>query len=591
MRPTDPRLVRRLRPATRPLVVLVSAGFVGSLLLIAQAWLVTGLVVAVVHGGAVRPWAVAVVGLFVARAVAGLISDVAAARAAGEVGTAVRRDLMRAVLSPGGDRAEPTGETAVLVTRGVTAAEPYLTRYVPALILAAVLPPLTVIAMATQDVLSAVIVLATLPLVPVFGVLVGLATRDRAERQWRTMASLSGHFLDVVRGLPTLVTFRRAEAQTGRIRAITDRYRRASLATLRIAFASSAVLELVATLSVALVAVTVGVRLASGHLDLHTALVVLLLAPEAYWPLRRVGAEFHAAAEGVATFERVDAALAGQHEAPSFAGGAGDLTVDRVTVCYPGRGLPALDSVSLVIPATGITAVTGPSGCGKSTLLSVLSGLRSPDDGHVLVGGRPVGGAAWRSQVALLPQRPVFVTGTIGDNVRLAAPHADDASVWRVLRRVALEERVRSLPQGLDSPLGEDGTTLSAGERARLALARIVISDRPWVLLDEPTAHLGLPDRARHRRRPGRGVARARGRGRGASGVPRAARGPRRPASGAIGGGGPRRDPGEPCEHAGPGRPSVEARLRRRGHVSCSPRWWGRSRRPRGSLSLRPRAG
>ena len=490
MRPTDPRLLRRLRPAKLPLVAVVGTGILHSLLVLAQAWIITGLVVAVAHGATVRPWAVAVVALFGARALVGLLSDLAAARAAGAVGTAVRRDLMRSVLSPSGGLRPPSGETAVLVTRGVAAAEPYLTRYLPALVLAAVLPPLTVIAIATQDVLSAVIVLATLPLVPVFGALVGLATRDRAERQWRAMASLSGHFLDVMRGLPTLVAFRRAEAQTARIRAITDRYRRASLSTLRVAFASSAILELVATLSVAMVAVTVGVRLAGGHLGLHTALVVLLLAPEAYWPLRRVGAEFHAAAEGVATFERVDALLSADQDTTSAPGGAGSLVVHALTVRYPGRTVPALDAVTLEIPDVGLTAVTGPSGCGKSTLLSVLAGLRVPDEGDVRISGLSVAGESWRSQVALLPQRPVFVAGTVRDNIRLGSPGADDAAVWRVLRRVALEERVRTLPQGLDTPLGEDGANLSAGERARLALARIALSDRSWVLLDEPTAHL-----------------------------------------------------------------------------------------------------
>jgi ATP-binding cassette subfamily C protein CydCD len=491
MRPTDPRLVRRLGPATRPLAGVVGAGVLSSLLVLGQAWIVTGLVVAVAHGTAVRPWALGVLAVFAARAVVVLVSDFAAARAAGAVGSAVRRDLMRAVLTPDGAETAPTGETAVLVTRGVAAAEPYLTRYLPALVLAAVLPPLTVVAIATQDVASAVIVLATLPLVPVFGALVGIATRDRAEQQWRAMSSLSGHFLDVMRGLPTLVAFRRAEAQTSRIREVTDRYRRASMGTLRIAFASSAILELVATLSVALVAVTVGVRLAGGGLDLRTALVVLLLAPEAYWPLRRVGAEFHAAAEGVATFEKVDELLSRTAEdAGSRPGGTGDLVADRVTVRYPGRGVPALDSVSLRIPAVGLTALVGPSGCGKSTLLSVLSGLRAPDDGEVRVGGGPVAGEAWRARVALLPQRPVFVTGSIADNIRIGAPDADEGELWTVLRRVALEERVRALPQGLDTPVGEDGAGLSGGERARLALARIVLADRPFVLLDEPTAHL-----------------------------------------------------------------------------------------------------
>ncbi len=491
MRPTDPRLVRRLAPARRPLAGVISGGVVTSLLVIGQAWLVAGLVVAMVDHHDVLPWALAVVAVFVARGLVGLLSEVAAARAAGLVGTDVRRDLLRAVLSPSYAGSPSAGETAVLVTRGVASAEPYLTRYLPALVLASVLPLLTVVVIATQDVTSAVIVLATLPLIPVFGALVGLATRDRAERQWRAMSSLSGHFLDVMRGLPTLVAFRRAEAQTSRIREVTERYRKASLDTLRIAFASSAVLELVATLSVALVAVTVGVRLAGGDLDLRTALVVLLLAPEAYWPLRRVGAEFHAAAEGVATFERVDELLT--HAGPEVvesAGGDAHLVVDEVTVTYPGRVVPALDRLCLVIRRTGVTAVTGPSGGGKSTLLSVLSGLRTPDHGRLTIDGVPVAGEAWRERVALLPQRPLFVAGSIADNVRLGKPDADDAAVWAVLRRVALEERVRRLPHGLDTALGEDGGTLSAGERARLALARIVLSDRPWVLLDEPTAHL-----------------------------------------------------------------------------------------------------
>jgi ATP-binding cassette, subfamily C, bacterial CydCD len=497
MRPTDPRLVRRLTPARRPLAGVIAGGAGTSFLVIGQAWLIAGLVVAVAHGAAVRPWALSVTAVFAVRGLVGIGVDWAASRAAGIVGTDVRRELLTAVLSPdsslGRAASTGTGETAVLATRGVAAAEPYLTRYLPALVLAGVLPLITVVAIATQDVTSAVIVLATLPLIPVFGALVGLATRDRAEKQWRAMASLSGHFVDVMRGLPTLVAFRRVKVQTARIREVTERYRQASLATLRIAFASSAVLELVATLSVALVAVTVGVRLAGGGLDLRTALVVLLLAPEAYWPLRRVGAEFHAAAEGVATFERVDTLLSDSDERPGeTAERPGDLVVDDVTVTYPGRTVPALDRVSLVVPRTGITAVTGPSGCGKSTLLSVLAGLRAPDSGSLTVRERPVGGEAWRADVALLPQRPLFIAGTIADNVRLGAPQASDADVWDVLRRVALEERVRQLPAGLVTPLGEDGGTLSAGERARLALARIVLSDRPWVLLDEPTAHLDV---------------------------------------------------------------------------------------------------
>ena len=262
MRPTDPAVRRQLAPARRPLTVVLVAGAIGSLLLVGQAWAVTELVLAALHDGAVGTWAAVVVAVFAARSLTGWTTDVMAARAAAVVGSDIRRRVVGAILRDGG-AGRSTGELAGLATRGASAAEPYLTRYVPALVLAGVLPCVTLVAIATQDPMSALIVLVTLPLIPVFGILVGLATRDRAQLQWRALASLSGHFLDVMRGLPTLVAFRRAEAQSATIRSITDRYRRRTLHTLQLAFASSAVLELVATLSVALVAVTVGIRLAA----------------------------------------------------------------------------------------------------------------------------------------------------------------------------------------------------------------------------------------------------------------------------------------------------------------------------------------
>ena len=379
MRPSDPWLRAQLAPARRQLLGVVAAGALSCALVIGQAWAVAGLVLAVLHGADLRTPALVLAGLLTARGVVGWLGDVAAAGAAAVVGTSLRRQLVTAVVDRGA--AGTTGGVAALATRGVSAAEPYLTRYLPALVLATVLPPIAVLVMATQDLLSAVIVLCTLPLVPVFGALVGLATRDRAEEQWREMSSLSGHFLDVVRGLPVLVAHRRARAQSSRIAAITDRYRVATLRTLRIAFASSLVLELVATLSVALVAVTTGVRLAGGSLGLHTALVVLLLAPEAYWPLRRVGAEFHAAAEGVATFEAVRTILDATDvdDAPTGAPpAAAPLVLRGVSVTHPGRVHPAVSGLDAVIPAAGLTVITGPSGCGKSTLLDAVAGLIPP---------------------------------------------------------------------------------------------------------------------------------------------------------------------------------------------------------------------
>ncbi|GAB4003710.1 thiol reductant ABC exporter subunit CydD [Nocardioides ultimimeridianus] len=489
MRPTDPRLRAILAPTRTSLAGVAAAGVAGGLVVMAQAWVVAGLVVAVLRHSPVTAWALAALAVLVARAVVLAGGEVLAARAAAITSTVLRHRLIRTYV----ERADAgPAPDAVLVTRGVAAAEPYVTRYLPAVTVAAVLPPLTVVAIATQDLLSAAIVVATLPLVPVFGALVGLATRDRAEEQWRALASLSGHFLDVVQGLPTLVAHRRARAQSARIAEVTDRYRRASLRTLRIAFASSAVLELVATLSVALVAVTVGVRLAAGGLGLHTALVVLLLAPEAYWPLRRVGAEFHAAAEGTATFTAAAEILAAtsasavDRPAPAYA----PLVLEAVSVRWPGRAEPVVRDVCAMIPARGITALTGPSGCGKSTLLAGIAGLVPLDSGALAAGGEQVGGPSWQAQVAWLPQQPCFVAGTLRDNLLLARPDATDDRIWEALREVVLEERVRALPGGLDTPLGEDGATLSAGERARVALARVLLAERPWVLLDEPTAHL-----------------------------------------------------------------------------------------------------
>jgi ATP-binding cassette subfamily C protein CydCD len=514
MRPVDPRLLPHLAPARAPLAGVVAGSVIAGLLLVGQAFAVAWLVTALVEGASTGTWDAAVrAGVLLGvvtlgRALTSWTVDVLASRASAAVTTTLRQRLVRASLALGPHRLSRrrSGEVALLLTRGVTAIDPYLTRYLPALVVAAVLPALTVVAIAGQDLLSAVIVVLTLPLVPVFAALVGLATRDRADRQWRSLASLSGHFVDVMRGLPTLVAYRRASAQSRTIRAVTDRYRRATVQTLRLAFASSAVLELVATLSVALVAVTVGLRLAEGSLGLGTALVVLLLAPEAYWPLRRVGAEFHAAAEGTATFEAADEIL---READDVAAASGSATgaatslagavrltepvlVEGLGATYPGRRDPVLDTIGLTLPTRGVTAVVGPSGCGKSTLLAALMGHLPLTGGRITVAGEPVDPAStgWRELVAWVPQRPWIAAASVRDNVRVARPDALDGEIWAALERVGLAEVVASLPGGLDAELDEDGTDLSAGERARLALARAVVAERPLVLLDEPTAHL-----------------------------------------------------------------------------------------------------
>ncbi|MBD3914721.1 thiol reductant ABC exporter subunit CydD [Nocardioides hwasunensis] len=462
---------------------------VGGLATVAQAFALGALVVGAVTGGAWQSAAGSLVALVLLRTATAYVGQRAAARAAGQVSGSLRQRLLDAARR-GGD-VSPS-RLAVLATRGVTGVEPYVTRYLPALVPAVLLPVVTLAAITWLDPLSGLVVAFTLPLVPLFAVLVGLTTRDHARSQWRALETLSGHFLDVVRGLPTLVAHRRAEAQVDTIRAVTHRYRRASVDTLKVAFASSSVLELVATLSVALVAVTVGLRLASGSVGFQVALTVLLLAPEAYWPLRRVGAEFHAAAEGTAALADADAVLASTStqvtgtERPASTG----IVLSGLRAGHDTALFAPLD---LTLPRTGLVAVAGPSGCGKSTLLHTLRGDLPPVAGEVLVAGTPLPEADptwWRGQVSWAPQRPWLLADTVAANVRLGRPDADDDEVWSALESVGLADVVRALPEGLDAPLGEDGAGLSAGQRARVALARVVLAERPVVLLDEPSAHL-----------------------------------------------------------------------------------------------------
>ncbi|MEU4191711.1 thiol reductant ABC exporter subunit CydD [Kribbella sp. NPDC026611] len=492
----DRRLLQHTRGTRVFLVLSAVIGTAQAVLILLQAWLLADIIADAFLGGLdlhrLRGPVSALAAALLGRAALTWVAELVAQRCSATVKSELRMRFLEQIvaLGPRWLTGERSGELTTLATRGIDALDDYFSRYLPQLVLVGVVPLVVAARMATADWLSAVIVVVTLPLIPIFMVLVGLTTKAATARQWATLQHLAHHFLDVLGGLGTLKVFGRSRAQVETIRRLADRQRRTTLATLRIAFLSSLVLELVATLSVALVAVSVGLRLVEGRLDLRTALLVLILAPEAYLPLRLLGAHYHASAEGLAAadqlFEVIDQhAPADRRQTTRLttADPAGMLVVDHVTVHGRDTDEPTLRNLTLEIPAGEVTGVVGPSGGGKSTLLGLLLGIVTPDQGKVLAGGIDLAGAdlaRWRRDIAWLPQDPVLFAGTVADNIRLGRPTVDDLAV----RRAARSARV-DVP--LDLELGERGQGVSVGQRRRIALARVILRDARLLLLDEPT--------------------------------------------------------------------------------------------------------
>lgn len=511
MRVFDRRLVARARAVRAALGIDAALGALGAILVLAQATLLASAIARAWSGATlaeVTPALLGLVAVVVARAALSWGFETVGRWAAGSVLSDLRMTLVRRRLrdSPAALDGVQSGEVAAAGVGGIEALENYFAKYLPQLVLACIVPLAVIAWSAPIDLMSAAIMLGTLPLVPVFMVLVGWYTERRTTERYAAMVRLSTHFLDVVRGLPTLRAFNRGEAQTARIAEVSDDYRRATMGTLRVSFLSGAVLDLAATLGVALVAVTVGVRLVEGHLGLQAGLTVLILAPELYAPLRALGAQYHASADGMAVATRIldlieePAAVT----APAAPVAMPDLrgvpvVLEDVRYAYPTREGEVLRGVSLAVAPGERVAIVGSSGAGKSTIASLLLRLAEPTAGRVLAGdvdAASVDPGAWRAEVAWVPQRATILRGTVAENIRLGAPGASDEEVRAAARAAGADAFIAALPDGYDTLVGEGGRTLSAGQGQRLALARALVRDAPLLVLDEPTANLDAENAA-----------------------------------------------------------------------------------------------
>lgn len=515
--PLDPRLLRYAPSARRYVIVTALCQAATVIALIVAATALAGLLAEIITDPARRSFAAQATHLWVLGVAftvrVGL--DYLAGRYAHRAALSTIAELRAQALDRLTDPARTAPRTLVtereraltVSLRGLDALVDYFAGYLPALLATLIVTPAVVIVMAWADLASAIIVLITLPLIPVFMVLIGLMTRDTTARKLESMSAQTAQLMDLLTGLPTLRALGRAQSPAQRVQRLGEKLRRSTMSALRVAFLSGTALELIATLSVALVAVGIGIRLVSGDMSLYAGVLALILAPEAYLPLRRVGAQFHNSEDGMVAAQEVLALIDGDGDRGDGPVGAQPVEVRGVDVrgvevrgaeiVLDGIGVHGRDGwaprdLSATLVPGRVTVLTGPNGSGKSSLVDVTAGIAEPDEGRVTVAGTPLRDlelAAYHRQVAWLPQQPVIVAGTVRENVELfGVPAADDLA--RAAAATGFDEVLADLPDGLDSLLGAGGAGLSAGQRQRLALTRVLASPAALLLLDEPTAHL-----------------------------------------------------------------------------------------------------
>ncbi|MFP4075394.1 MAG: thiol reductant ABC exporter subunit CydD [Halochromatium sp.] len=501
--------------AARWLRLSVGLGLGNGVLLILQAWWLAQIIDALVFGeaelAAVSHWLWLLLDLFVLRAVIAWASEQSAFRAAAQVKISLRDRLYRHIQTagPAWMAGQRSGAIAEDITRGIEAVEAYYSRYLPAMSLTALIPLAILIVVLPLDWLSALIMLVTAPLIPLFMILIGSGVERLNQQLWKDLARMGAHFLDVIQGLTTLKLFNASRREAEVIARISEDYRASTMRVLRVAFLTSAVLELFSTLGIAIIAVFIGFRLyqlalpipeliAPPEISFVTGFFILLLAPEFYAPLRNLGTHYHGRMEAIAAAERLVAVLDTALPAPpkQVASLSADsplhIRFEDVAFSYePGR--PALDGARFEIAPGERIALVGPSGAGKTTVASLLLGFIRPAAGRISVDGQDLNALAlddWRRRLAWLPQQPRLFQGTIADNIRLGLPAATLDEVRAAAERAQATEFIERLPRGYETPVGERGAGLSGGQIQRIALARAFLRDARLVILDEATASL-----------------------------------------------------------------------------------------------------
>src|SRR5215207_3195307 len=498
-------LFRQAKRARVFLLCTVVLGALGAVATIAQMVFLSKVVGLVLFSGEGLEQVVTLLFLLLGAAVlrSGLLwlREIAGQRGAIHVKNELRERLLAHLmrLGPSYTRDERTGELTATAVEGVEKLDAYLARYLPQMVLSVFVPLLVAAYVLPADWISAVLLLLTAPAIPVLMFLVGSHAEEHTKRQWSALSQMSARFLDVLQGLPTLKAFGQGTAEREKVAEISDEFRERTLKVLRWAFLSGFVLEFITTLSIALVAVALGVRLLMGSIAFEPAFLVLLLAPEFFRPLRELGVHRHAGMEGKAAAERIFEILDTPAPVSPGSGAAthptGRLSIefDDVSYSYPESKEQALSSIDLTLPAGTCTALVGRSGAGKSTLVNLLIRFLDPESGRIAANGIPITDLpveTWRAGVALVPQRPYLFYGSVMENIRLARPTATLEEIEEAAALAGAAEFIARLPQGYDTQIGERGVRLSGGEAQRLAIARAFLKDAPVLIMDEATSSL-----------------------------------------------------------------------------------------------------